>query len=488
MNIRRTLIAEGFLALSVFLVAGAEPEQPGADAKTFPDMIPDSLTMDMPAHWAYSSQYKMDMPSEDKWWHIFKDPLLDSLINEGENKNFNLKEAARRIEIARQSVRQAKSSLYPEVSTSLGWNAARTSGMLQKGVGASNTNYFSFGVDMSWEIDVFGKVRESVKSEKALVSASKAEYASVCVSLCAEIATYYMELRTLQEELKVTREHIKSQERVLEITETRFEVGLASMLDVSQAKTDYYSTVATITSIETQIATTINAIAVLIGEYPGNLIPVLEAPAAQPDAEYPVFAGVPMELLRRRPDIVEAEYTLASYAALLGVAEKDFLPTLSLTGSVGTSAHNIDKMFHGQSYTYSVAPTLSWTIFDGFARNAAKASAKEQMLLGIDSYNQTVLTAVQEVENAMVSYRQAIIYERDIAEVLKYARMSFELALDRYKQGLDAFINVADAQMTVLTYANELVAARGSALSSLISLYKALGGGWDVSDIDKTKD
>lgn len=468
------MLAKKILLTSVFAVAvccGA-----GAQEK-------DEFIDNMPSAWEYSAEFQQDFPSDDKWWKIFNDPLLDSLINEGENNNFNLKEAARRIEIARQTVRRTKSGYYPQFNLDLGWTKERTSGLTIKQGMPSSPSYFSAGIDMSWEIDVFGKIRASVDEEKAMLNATRADYAAVCVSLCAEIATDYMSLRTLQEELRVTQEHIKSQERVLEITEARYEVGLASMLDVCQAKTDYYSTVALVSSLKTQIATTINAISVLVGQYPADITRRLEPLVAPPNPDYVVNVGVPMELLRRRPDIVEAEYTLASYAAALGVAKKDFLPTLSLTGSIGTESMNIKNMFSEASFTYSVAPSLTWTIFNGFAREAEIASAKEQLMVGVDAYNQTVLTAVQEVENAMITYRQSLIYEKEIREVLTFAQKSFELALDRYKQGLDAFINVTDAQMTVLQYANELVEARGTALSSLINLYKALGGGWNVSDM-----
>lgn len=447
---------------------------------------PQTLIDRLPEHWEYTEGFSQEFPSDDKWWEIFNDALLDSLIREGENNNYNLREAGRRIEMARATITQAKSGYYPSFSIDASYTRARTSGLTTSAsASAMNTGYFSGMLNMNWEVGIFGKIQNQVKEEEANYSASRADYASVCVSLCAEIAADYMSLRTLQEELRVTEEHLKTQKEVLDITQTRFEVGLVSMLDVAQAKTVYYSTKASLSTLRTQIATTINAIAILTGNFPQDMFARLSQYQPQPKTEYAVKVGIPMNIIRRRPDVMEAEYQLAAYAAALGVAKKDFLPTVSLNGSLGTSAYHAKDLFSKNSFEYSIAPTISWTFFDGFSRKASEASAREQFLAGIDSYNQTILTAVQEVDNAMITYTESLKYENELEEVIKNAQLSFNLALDRYKQGLDAFINVADSQLTLLEYANELVTARGNTLAALISLYKALGGGWDIYYSDK---
>ena len=420
---------------------------------------------------------QLQLPTQNGWWIGFDDALLDSLIQMGEKNNYNLKQAMRRIEISRQAVRQARGGYYPNFSTSFGYTRARTSGYTTSArTNAMNTGYFQFGVDMSWEIDVFGRVREKVREADANVKVSRAEYEALWISVAAEIATNYMNLRTLQTELEVTRQHIEQEEKVLKITEARHEAGLASMLDVAQAKTVYYSTVSAVSSLETQIATTINAIAVLVGEYPDNVKKMLIASGPQPNGNWIVSTSIPMEWVRHRPDVMEIEYEIESYMAALGVAKKEYLPTLSLTASAGTSAWNITDMFKKESYTYSIAPVIEWTIFDGFTRSAQLATAREQLYEAVDNYNQTLLTAVQEVDNATYTYVRALKYEKEIEETLKYAVQAYDLALDRYKQGLDAFINVADAQMTVLEYANELIEARGNVLLSIVDIAKAVGG------------
>lgn len=456
-----------------------------AGVMTFPAVSravspPAVLTDSVPDRWMYSEGLSQDFPTDDDWWQRFNDPLLDSLLRRGEEANFNLLQATRRIEMSRQALRSVRSAYYPQIGISAGWTKSRQSAdnaAISTGRPVT-VDYFSLGADASWQIDLFGRVWSQAREQKARISASRADYAAMSVSVCAEIASAYMQLRTLQQQLEVTRRHIDEQQRVLKIAEARYECSLASMLDVSQARTVYYSTLASITPLQTSIATTVNAIAVLVGEYPHNLAPRLLEPAAQPQPPLAAAAGVPAELLRRRPDIAQAESTLAAYAAAVGVAKKDFLPTLSINGSIGTQAHRFGDLMTNNSFIYAIAPTLSWTLFDGFARAAAMASAKEQMLAGIDAYNQTVLTAFQEAENAMVSYSNAIAYEQQMQQVVTNAQKAFELSLDRYKQGLDPFINVADAQISLLQYSNELVSARGQVLSALVALYRAFGGGW----------
>lgn len=436
---------------------------------------------DMPSRWAYTTDFDQTVPTDDAWWRSFGDAMLDSLIAIGIDRNYDIAMAARRIEIARQGVRRAQAAYYPSVTANAGWTRERSSGaVVSPEIDASTSSYFGLGIDMNWEIDLFGKITARTRQEKASFKASRAQYAAMTVSITSKIASAYMRLRTLQGEKAVLQEHISSQKRVVEITEARFEAGISSMLDVAQAKTTYLSTEASITTLNTDIATAIYTIGVLTGMFPEQIHAMLDTPRELPDFHQIVAVGVPMELLRRRPDVVEAEYALAADAAALGIAKKDFLPTLSIAGSIGTQAHDAGDLFSDRSFTYSIAPTLSWTVFDGMARKAVVVSAREQMQVGIDNYNLTLLTAVQEVDNAMSQYVNSLHYIDLIEQVVEQAQKSFELSIDLYKKGLSSFINVSDAQIARLQYADELVSARGAALSALINLYQALGGGWSV--------
>lgn len=423
---------------------------------------------------AFSATAQMSASSVE-WWRNFNDPTLDSLIYMGQNNNLDLAQAVKRLEMARLAVSEAKSGYYPTFTAGLGWNRSRTSAYTtRQGAAPMSSSYFSLGVDMNWQIDLFGRVNEHIKEEKGAYNASREDYDWMCVTMTAEIASAYMSLRTLQQELIVTQQQIEQQKEVLDITEIRFEAGLVSMLDVAQARTDYYSTEASVYDLQSQIQTTINSIAVLSGTYPSEMQAMLSTPAPQPDGSWSLTLDVSPDQLRNRPDVKEAEYTVEQYAAALGVEKKQWLPSLSLTASVATEAWHLEDMFKGRSFSYSIAPQLSWTIFDGFARNAQIASAREQMMSAIDSYNLTLLTAVQEVDNAITTYKNAVAYEKEISIVLENARKAYDLALERYKQGLDGFINVSNAQLTVLQYANEMVIARGNVLSAIVNLQKSL--------------
>lgn len=431
----------------------------------------------MPDSWDYTSEFEQTLPSDDDWWKFFNDSTLDSLITEGTDNNYNVKMALLRIDMAKHAVGQAAAQYFPTLALNAGYTKTRSAGAIEgKNVPSANSGYFSLGMDMNWEIDLFGKITEQVKGKKAEVGISKADYVGAMVTMAADIATYYVNLRTLQAELKVANEHLESQKRVVEIAEARHEAGLVSKLDVAQAKTVYYSTEAVIPHLEASARANINAIAILLGVYPNQLYDRLSIYAPQPDCSRIIDTGVPLNLLRRRPDIVAAERQLAVYAAQVGVAKKDFLPSLSIQGTIGVASHNIGDMFKKNSFEYSIAPTLSWTIFDGFGRKHALSEAREEMELGIDTYNQTVLNAVQEVDNAMTAYLAAIKTMDLDKNVLEQSRESFDLAIEQYKEGLASFTNVVDAQISWLEYANSLVEAKGDALTSLIELYQALGG------------
>lgn len=427
----------------------------------------------------YSSTAQTSTASEARWWQRFDDPLLDSLITVGLANNYDVIMATRRIDIARAQLGQARAGYYPTVGISAGYTKGRQSGDMY-GAGGSPTkmSYFSLGATMSWEIDVFGRVRANVDAGRKRVKLSRAERAGVKVSLEAEIATAYVHLRVLQAQLDVADRHSRSQHKALKIAEARFDTGLASMLDVDQARQVYFSTIASIPMLRSQIHNAVNSIATLLVTTPGELRPVLDPLRPMPGYLQLVAAGVPMDLLRHRPDVVEAEEQIGLCASELGIAKKDWLPKLVLEGSVGTDAHRAGDLFTNRSFTYSIAPTLSWTVFDGMARKYNIAQARQEMENAIDNYNFTVVTAVNEVDDALSTYFSSLKYISALEDVVKASSEYDSRSLDNYKNGLSPFINVANAQMSYLENMNTLIVAKGDALDALIALYKALGGGW----------
>lgn len=450
-----------------------------AGEDTVPSGGANYLREPLPQTWLYTSDHTQPSPSADGWWRQFDDAMLDSLIRMAERENFNAAAALKRIEVARRDLQITRSGYWPGITASGGWSrtgAAEAANNPKTPSSASSA--FRLGLDMNWEIDVFGRIAAQSKADKAAIEVSRADYDAILVSLCAEVATAYVNLRTCQREAEVARAHIASQEKILKITQARFEAGIGDMLEVTQARIVLYSTKATLPALEGQVRSYINTIAVLTGQYPAELAPSLSQPAPIPVEAALPDVGIPADLLRRRPDIVEAEMSLAQYAALVGVAKKDFLPTLSLTGSVGTASHDFKGLFGEHSLEYSVGPTLSWTVFDGLARNYRTAEARLQMEAAVDNYNLTVLNAIEEVENALASYYADVAQYKILEDLTEESRKSLDLSLDLYKQGLTAFNNVVDAQENYLEYQNQLVVSQGDRLNALISLYQALGGGF----------
>lgn len=437
----------------------------------------------LPQRWQYSGEYTQQLPCDDSWWQKFNDQTLDSLISMAVNNNYNIVAALHRIEAARQSITQARAAYYPTVGLQGGWTKSRSAGAIAgKDVPSSNTSYFNLGANASWEIDVFGRIRAKVKQSKAQYQATRAEYAGTMVSLCSDLASYYIKLRMLQQELFVINEHIQIQDSVLSIVNARYEAGLNSKLDVAQARTIYYSTLASVPGLESQIQTTINAIALLLGDNSPQIKTMLKVATPMPDYAQIISTGVPAELLRRRPDVVQAECAVAESAAALGIAKKDFLPTLAINGSIGTAAHRAGDLFSKNSFEYSIAPSLSWTVFDGFSRRSAVIQARELMEANIANYNNVMLTAYEEVNNAVINYVYALKNIDYLTQVVKEAEESLRLSVDLYRGGLTSFTNVADAEISFLQYADNLVTARGAALTALVNVYDALGGGWNQTN------
>lgn len=468
--------------LPLLFAVGLTPINISAQKNSAPDVGAEKFTTallrdSVPESWSYVTDHVATSPADDSWWETFGDPVLSALIKRGEERSFTISETLHRIEMARLNWETARAAYFPTVGVSAGWTKAQSSGMTGPVAGtAIGADYFSLGLNFAWEIDLFGKVRDQSRAAKASFDSQRAQYTGAMISLSSNIATAYFNYRLAQLRVDVAQAQIASQQRITKITEARHEAGLASKLDVAQSLTVLYSTQASLPSLINMRVAALNNIALLVGCYPDEIKGELEPLRDLPIAFQTVSLGVPADLLRRRPDVLQAEYQLAGYAAQLGVAKKDFLPTLSLQGSVGTSAHRAGDLFSKESLAYSISPQLSWTIFEGMARNRRLASAKEQMQAGIDNYNMVVMNAVLETENALAAYDASLHQISLYRKVLNESREVFDLAVDRYKKGLAAFTDVMDAQINTLNYENTLLQTRAAALISLIKLYTAVAG------------
>lgn len=437
------------------------------------------LERPLPDRWQEKDMlFQQVLPVDDQWWKVFEDVTLDSLIHLAMEQNPSVLMAINRIDQAKAQWRISQSDFYPSLTFNGGWTRQQTSGNLGTGSPQAWTGYYSASVQMSWQLDVFGVIREKAKAQKELYAASKEEYNATMVSLCAEVASAYFNLREVQQELDVLRRNAASQEAVVNITETRYKTGLVSKLDVAQAKSVYYSTLASIPTTEANVIQYLNTLAVLLGLYPQDVTDALSDTKPLPDYMEPVGVGVPGELLLRRPDVRGVERQVNAQAALLGASKRDWLPEFFLNGSFGYASDDLKDVGKKGSMTWSIAPSMTWNLFNGGRNLQEERLQRAQLDESINQFNQTVLTAVQEVDNAMSAYKNSIKQIVACKEMLYQGKEAFDLSLDLYKQGLTPFQNVLDAQRSMLTYENTLVKAKGYSLVCLVQMYQALGGGW----------
>jgi NodT family efflux transporter outer membrane factor (OMF) lipoprotein len=349
---------------------------------------------------------------------------------------------------------------------------------------------FDIGLDAAWELDVWGKFRRAVQTGVANLEASIANYDDILVSLTAEVARTFIVLRTSEEQLGVARQNVEIQKRSLDIAEVRFKAGAVTELDVSQAMALLRSTQATIPRFESNIRQAKNALAILLGKLPGEIDAMLGAPGLIPKVPAEVAVGIPAELLRRRPDIRFAERQLAAQSAQIGFAKADLYPHFSLFGSLGfqTSSHTdfrsnnaqFKDLFKKDSITYSTGGGFNWDLFNyGRITNQVRVEDARFQELAVN-YEDTVIRAAQEAEDAMVGFlnsQEAVFY---LADAVKASKRSVELSMIQYREGLVDYQRVLDTQRDLTTQEDNLVFTTGSVGTNLVALYRALGGGWEI--------
>lgn len=423
----------------------------------------------------------MPMPSEDQWWQQFHDESLNRLIQSAGANNFQLLSVIKSIRASREAMLGVRAGYYPTIGVSAGYEKMQNSGATMHGPTRSpaRESFFNLGADLNWEIDLFGRVAKRAEGARAGYNATRAEYAAMLTSLTAQVATVYFDLMASRSLRATALRHLDSQNRILAITEARLEAGLSSKLDVSQAKSVLLSTRAMLPSIEARIESDLNTLTLLTTLTRPELSELLGDASAIPECKEEMASAIPAELVRRRPDVAEAEYRVAEAAANAGLAKKDWLPTLSLQGSIGTQSHSAGKLFSGNSLSYSIAPTVSWTLFDGFGRKHSVAEAKAELEAVEDRYSYAVATACQEAATAKSDFVSSIAEIEILEESVAQSHETLNLSLDLYKSGLSDFTNVMNAQISWLSDENSAINARNNALSNLMTLYRAMGGGWD---------
>ncbi|HAA05390.1 MAG TPA: RND transporter [Syntrophobacteraceae bacterium] len=428
------------------------------------------------------------------WWRSFNDPELNSLVGRAMASNLDLALAKARIRQARASRGVASSSLWPTVDASASYRRSY-SGSSSSGVstsssspdstagggsiGSAENDLFRAGLDAAWELDIFGGKRRNVEAAEADLQAVVEDRRDVLVSLAAEVGNNYASLRSLQQQLVIARNNLETQRHSAEIARKRFEAGYVSGLDVASANAQVATLEAQVPVLESSIQATIYSLGVLLGQEPGALAQELMTPAMIPVTPPAVPVGLPSELLLRRPDIRKADAQLHAATARIGVATADLFPKISLTGSLGFSSSDLTNLANWSSRFWSMGPTVSWALFDGgkIRSNIEVQNAlQEQALL---TYRATVLTALKEVETALVAYSKEQDRRRALVVAVEQSRRAVDLAQKLYVAGKTDYLNVLTAQRSQYVSEDSLVQSVRSLTTDLIVLYKALGGGWE---------
>jgi NodT family efflux transporter outer membrane factor (OMF) lipoprotein len=441
--------------------------------------------------------------ADPRWWNSFGDPELTSLISRAAITNLDVQIAVFRIAQARAGEASAAAAGLPQLSAKGGYTReqvglkglATESGPLP-GVPASNSsevngiindfsapiNLFQGSIDASWELDLFGKVRRSVEASHAATAAAIGNRDDALVTLESEIASTYARLRAAQASRRVTEQEISDEQQILTLTRDRAQHGLVSQLDVENAKAQLGTLQSQLPQYDQQIGSSMNALAVLLGQAPGFLDRELAAPAQIPPPPALVPIGLPSGLIRRRPDVRAAEAQLHEQTAEVGVAVAQFFPDVSLTGQVGQRALKAQDLTRWANNFYSFGPAVSIPIFQGGQLRANLRMAKAEQAQAALSYRKTVLGALQDVENALTAYRTEQARWQALRMTVEASAAAVDLASDRYRRGLANFLDVLTAQSTLINAREQLIQSTLTLTTDLVTLYKALGGGWQAPE------
>jgi multidrug efflux system outer membrane protein len=472
------------------------------------------------------------------WWTNFDDPELNSLVRRAIAGNLNYRQAQSRVRQARYEATAAAAGLWPTVNADGGYQHARGSknvkiptslfggGSQSKSGGAAaggggaavakpavedppdppqgsaeegfaipppgpqsplgnggfpgaTTDLYQAGFDASWEIDVFGGAQRGLEEAEALEEAAVEDQRDTLVTLLAEVARNYLELRGYQVQEAIARANLASQQETLELTRSKSINGFVTQLDVAQAAEELDTTEASLEPILAGERQCIDALAILLGEPPEKLSSELSAAGTIPAGPGNVPVGLPSDLLRRRPDIRRAERQLAAATAEVGVATADLFPKFNLTASAGLDATNADKLLNWDSRYYSLVPGVSWEIFDAGKVVANIGAQNEAQKQALEAYQNAVLNALKDVDDALAQYETEQVRHAALSDAVKNARAAVALAQDRYDRGVTDFLAVLDAQRTLLSDENSLAQSDLAVSEDLVAIYKALGGGWE---------
>jgi len=438
-----------------------------------------------PDEWSenISQQIALDQnASLQTWWQVFNDPVLDDLIERARLANLDLKIAVTRISAARALLSSAQGGKAPVIAGAASASIEHPSESESPEGSENNIQSYGLGVAASWEIDVFGRVRRSIEAAGANYQASIEDYHDVMVSLYADVATAYIDIRGTQQRIVVARKNADYMAESLKLSEDRYDSGITSRLDVVQARANLEVTLASIPALRITLEEAINRMALLLGQDAGSLQGEFEEIGPLPSTGSLVGIGVPADVLRQRPDIRRAERLLAAQSAEVGIATAGLYPSFSLAGFFGLQSGSLSDLFKGSALSWGLQSPVQWNLFNGgiVRSNILLQNAiLEQRLL---QYEQQVLKAIQEVENALAAYNLNQVSAGHLASATVAIEEAVNLVLVQYNTGLTDFNNVLVTQRDLLAQQEQLVATRIDIETALVALYRALGGGWNPDE------
>lgn len=443
-----------------------------------PDYTPPSPNA--PADWnaELPPGLRRDSATLSRWWTNFNDPQLTDLISHAVQGNLGLRQAQERIYEARAQRAIASSGRFPTLSAS--GSAIRQEFSENSVYSGLTDSFYAAGFDASWELDLFGRIQRQVEASEAIVAASEEDYRNALVTLIAEVALNYVEMRSYQVRLGLLEASSASQEKTLELVQANYEGGEVSRLDLEQAATNLEITRSRIPMIQAALEQSKNRLAVLCGLHPGALEDELATRTDIPVPPPSLAIGVPAEALRRRPDVRRAERELAAQTAEIGVATADLYPRFTLLGSIGLESMGSADLFSVASRVSGIGPAVQWNAFDAGRVRAnidVQTSRQAQALI---AYEGTVLLALREVEDSIVAFAKEQVRHDALARAEVAAKETLEIANDRYTMGESSYLVVLDAERSLLSVQDQIAESGARMASYAISLYKALGGGWSA--------
>lgn len=437
--------------------------------------------------WKTASVSILDEPlgANQQWWADFNDPVLNRLVAEAVIANPDVKEAAYRVLESRSRYGITRADRLPSLAGAGDYSYRKVSGNSSPYSLLSQDafNFNSLGFQSAWQVDVWGKFRRAMEAAAAEIQVSENDRHAIVLTLQSDVARTYIEIRAAQSRIRTAEHNLELQRRILEIAERRVAAGLSAPIDAEQARTSLHTVEAQLPTLTTQLQQAENKLAVLLGKPPQSLYDQWEELAEVPLAAGELLVGVPADLLRRRPDVRSAERALAAETARVGVAVADLYPQVSFRGTLSVDATKASTLFSGPSVAHDLGPSLSWNLFNfGQVRNQI-AAQKARVNQALWRYRSKVLSAAEEVENALVAYQQEQLRLQALEKAVDAADRSVDLALKNYRQGLVRFQTVLDTQRTQLSLQDQRVVSRATLASQRVLLYAALGGGWTLQSL-----